>query len=647
MQKIGVFIVFALMVFSSFGQDTKMSRGDAYFYSYAYDAAIKEYQKQMRDGKLISNSQLLNLADSYFKTGDYNNASKIYLDINKNDTIMSNHRFNKMLQSMAKTSERERVRAFLKSKSGSLTNELVENADFNYEMLDSNSGEGSGFFIFNLDGNSPQADFSPSFYKNQLLFSSSRGSKSKKLYEPSGESYLDIFVAKLSKNGNIQNPTRFEGAPATKFHKSTPYYSKELSRVFYVLSNAEGDQLSFDDNGKNSLAIGMVYDNGFFRYMLKDLSTSFYYPFYDANAEKLYFSANFKDGYGGTDLYVVNTNNGQIMSEPINLGPRINTPGNEIAPYIFDGSLYFSSDIFYGIGGMDIYKANVHSDNTFGVPVNLGSGINSISDDFGFIIKENGEEGLMGYFASNKPGGTGKDDIYGFKITNTPGLKTLSFRGQVVRSRNSDFIDGAYVSLFDEVGNLIKQIQTREDGSFQLEVPWRPNTTLQIKKEMYGTYAKKFGKSDIDALGNKSLEIELAYVDDVIGQTEDKTVIKMKDFFFAKGKSLVTSDIALELDKAVKAAKSFPEMKLRIESHTDSRGSNSANKRLSQNRADAIRDYLVSNGVRSENISSASGYGEERLVNNCKNGVYCLDFLHKQNERTLIVISNFEEISSQ
>lgn len=644
MRKIGVILLMSLIAWSSFGQDEKMSRGDAYFYSYAYEAAIREYQKQMGEGKLITNAQFLNLADSYFKTGDYNRAAKIYLDINKNDTVMSNHRFNKMLQSLAKTSERERVRAFLKSKSGSLTNELVENADFNYELLDSNAGEGSGFFVFNLDGNSPQTDFSPSFYKDKLLFSSSRGTKEKKIYEPSGEAYLDLFVARVTKNGNIVNPNQFTGTPDTKFHKSTPFYSEGLNRIFYVLSNSEEGNLTFDEDGKNALAIGMVYDNGFFRYLLKDLSTSFYYPFYDDASERLYFSANFEDGYGGTDIYVVNTNNGQIMSEPINLGPRVNTPGNEIAPYIFDGNLYFSSDIFYGLGGMDVYKANIHSDNTFGVPVNLGTGINSVSDDFGFIIKKNGDEGLIGYYASNKPGGKGKDDIYGFKVTETPGLKTLSFRGQVLRTKNGEFVPDASVSLLDENGSLIKKIKTRTNGSFQLQVPWRVNTTLQIDKDMFGSYIKKFGKTEMDELGSNPLNIELAYLDDVIDKKEDKTTLKMKDFFFAKGKSLVTSDIALELDKVVMAALNFPQMQLRIESHTDSRGSDSSNKKLSQERADAIRGYLLANGVPSSNIVGSLGYGEERLVNNCKNGVYCLDFLHQQNERTLIIVSNFDEI---
>ncbi len=102
------------------------------------------------------------------------------------------------------------------------------------------------------------------------------------------------------------------------------------------------------------------------------------------------------------------------MSAPINLGPRINTPGNEVSPFIFENSFYFASDIFYGLGGMDIYKSEIQGDKTFSIPVNLGLGLNSEEDDFGFIIKNNTTEGLTGYFSSNRPEGKGKDDIYGF-----------------------------------------------------------------------------------------------------------------------------------------------------------------------------------------------------------------------------------------
>ncbi|MGB2761514.1 MAG: tetratricopeptide repeat protein, partial [Maribacter stanieri] len=405
-----IIIVFLVFIpFLSTAQDKK-SKADNLFYGYQYEKAIAAYKSEMQKDSL-TNNQLLNLADSYFSTGNYDSASELYLKVNKNDTIMSVNRFNKMLQSLSKNSEKDRVKTFLRSKADKLSLELLENAEFNYSLLEIPSNNDNST-IRDLAVNSPQGDFSPAFYKNGVLFSSSRGRNTKNVYEPTGESYLDIYFARLSSNNQLVDVETFSEIPATDFHKSTPYYSDKLSTFFYILSNTEEGELRYDENGKNALAIGTLSDTGRFRFILKDLSTSFYYPYYDDNTDRLFFAANFDDSYGGTDLYYVYTNNGQIMSAPINLGPRINSPGNEIAPYIFNGSLYFSSDIFYGFGGMDVYKANMLPNDSFTIPVNLGEGINSTSDDFGFIIKNDEITGLSGFFASNRKGGKGGDDLY-------------------------------------------------------------------------------------------------------------------------------------------------------------------------------------------------------------------------------------------
>jgi len=619
----------------------KMSKADKYFYSYAYKEAIVEYQKAMSDGKLISNHQFLNLADSYFRIGDYKNASRIYLDINKKDSIMDNHRFNKMLQSLSKTSEKERIKAFLNTKSASLSNELMENAEFNFEVLEASEQK---FNIFNIDGNSPQADFAPTFYKEKLLFSSSRSSNSKSIYGPSGESYLDIYLARINHLGDVQNPNVFDKMPVSRYHKSTPHYAPELDKIFYILSNVENDKLSFDDNGKNALAIGMVYETGFFSFLLRDLSTSFYYPFYDSSSDRLYFAANFDDGFGGTDLYYVSTNNGQIMSEPVNLGPRINSPGNEIAPYIHNNSLYFSSDIFYGLGGMDIYKANTRQDKTFSIPINLGRGINSEKDDFGFIIRGDDKEGFSGYFSSNRDGGKGNDDIYGFSIKEYLGPRTFVLKGEIVEPLYKQGIADVTIRLRDLEGNLLKEFMTKSNGKYQVEIPWSDNLTIEIAKNRYSSFYKSYNKSELEDLEKNDLNVEMVNINDIVTEREDKNVLDVKDFFFARGKSDVTADIAIELNKVIKMLGQFPQLQLQIESHTDSRGGNRSNKAISQKRADALRNYLLQNGVSTNQIISATGYGEENIMNSCTNGVYCLDFLHKQNLRTLFVIQNFEEI---
>ncbi len=640
-----VFIVLFLAIsLASWAQEIK-TNADKYFYGYAYSDAIKEYQKDMQKGIPLSNYQFLNLADSYFKTSDYSNASKLYLEVYRKDTIMSNNRFNNMLQSLAKTSEPERVKAFMKSKGASLSSELMENANFNYELLEAPEIDNANFKIITLPINSPQADFGPSFYKDKLLFSSSRKAKSKKVYGPSGESYMDIYVGRIGNSGKVYNPNRFDGIPKSPYHKATPFYSSEQRTLFYILSNEEDGELTFDDKGKNSLAIGLVPQNGTSRFVLKDLSTSFYYPFYDAGSDRLYFAANFPDGYGGTDLYYVHTNNMQVMSEPINLGPRINTPGNEIAPFFHEGSLYFSSDIFYGKGGMDVYKANLQSDDSYSTPVNLGTGINSKADDFGFIVKNDQDLGYIGYFSSNRKGGIGNDDVYGFTISRTPGLKTLLFKGQVTNSKSGEGISGASVQLYDKEGSILKEIFTRADGNYQLEVPWRDEVTLRVYKSRHSMFSSFYQGTALDAVQKSPLNIEIAAVSEVVEEKEGQTVLRLDDFVFERGKSNIDAVISAQLDKVVAAVGQFPQIRLRIENHTDSRGSTSSNKRISQTRVNGIKAYLLKKGVPAENISSVIGYGEERILNSCKNGVYCLDFLHDQNARTQFVVLNYEDLN--
>lgn len=641
----GTSIRFWLIVITvnlAYGQVSK-SKGDELYFEYAYKAAIAAYKKEQTK-KPLANYQLLNLADAYIKTGDFKNASDTYLNVYKKDTLMPRHDFNKMLRVLKKTSGMERVKAFLDTKRDVLSDELVENAEFNYELLETNAQSTMDFNIFNVQNNSAQSDFSPSFYGDRLLFTSARGNGKKVTYIPSGESYLDIFVARMEPNGDVLSAVPFDGIPKSPFHKATPFFSDGINRIFYVLSNVEGGQLSYDPKGKNALAMGISDGKGSFEYLLRDLSTSFYYPFYEAETSKLYFAANFSDSFGGTDIYFMYTNDGQIMSAPVNLGPRINTPGNEIAPFLFENSLYFSSDVFFGLGGMDVYETKIQPDGTFSIPTNLGSGINSEKDDFGFIIKNKDANGLLGYFSSNRDGGKGNDDIYGFTVSEKPGLKTLVFKGRTVKPNTSRGIEKASVKVMDTDKKIIKEIFTKENGEYHLEIPWRDAVIIDISKDRYSGFFMEYDEKSLNELQGKLTEISMELLDDLVQEKEGQTVVKLGKFFFEKGKFLVTPQIAKELDKVVYAVQRFPELQFHIESHTDSRGANSTNLKLSQDRSNAIKQYLTKNGVPVKNILNAVGYGEEKILNNCTNGVFCLDMLHQQNERSLIVVLNYNTL---
>lgn len=631
-------VSFLGMVFC-YAQGKKKSKGDDLFFQYEYQKAIYAYEAEMASGTLTE-QQFLNLADSYFQTNKFEKASEAYLELFKKDTLMGGHHLNKMLQSLSKTANKERRTAFMTTMSSRFQKELLENMEFNVQLLQNDAAEpGMDYRIFNLMGNSPQTDFAPAFYKNQLLFSSGRVQTKRNTYAPSNEGYFNIYQSQLGADGQISSVQPFREVTDSDYHKATPFYSEELNSILYVLSNTENGNLAFDTNGKNALAIGKQAIGGSFQLLLKDLSTSFYYPFYDGASGKLYFSANFDGGYGGTDLYFVYTNNGQIMSAPINLGPRVNSPGNEIAPFVFENSFYFASDVFYGLGGMDIYKSNMEGDG-FGIPINLGKGINSPDDDFGLIMRNEGE-GLLGYFASNRPGGKGKDDLYGFKVDEKPGLKTLTFKGKIVKSvAGSGTVDKAVIRLMDTDGELLAETYSDEEGNYRLEIPWKEEVVLESTKERYSVFSKQFTEEELQKLENTTYDIGIALYDDLVEEKEGQKVVKLKKFFFDKNDVKLTAEIETELDKVVAFAKNFPSAQLRIETYTDSRGGSSTNFRLTQARSDAIKRYLIQQGVPQATILYSIGYGEDKILNNCTNGVFCLEMLHQQNQRSLIVVLN-------
>ncbi|MDF0707952.1 MAG: OmpA family protein [Bacteroidota bacterium] len=617
----------------------KQSAGDVFFFQYEYQKAVGAYEKQLSEGTLTK-QQFLNLADAYFETNNFEKASNAYMEIYDQDTLMDSHHYNKMLQSLSKTANTEGKAGYLTSVSSVFPKELTENMEFNNQLLqEGNKGNQLTYEIFNLEANSPQTDFAPTFYNNKLLFSTGRQVNKKIRYEPGNEGYFNIYESEIQPSGQVMSLHVFDALAKSDYHKATPSYSSALNSVFYVLSNTQNGELSFDSNGKNALSIAKQSIGGSYQLLLKDLSTSFYYPFYDDASGKLYFSADFEDGYGGTDIYFVYTNNGQVMSAPINLGPRINSSGNEIAPYIFENSFYFASDVFYGLGGMDIYKSNIEGED-FGIPINLGDQINTEFDDFGLIIRNEGE-GLLGYFASNRPGGKGKDDIYGFKVDEKPGLKTLTLKGQVVNSHNtSTIVPNAVVSIWNMDGVKLAETISDENGEYRLEVPYESEVVVEAKKERFSRYIEQFNEEQLQSLQNDSFEIGISFYDDLVEEREGQKVVKMDDFYFDTSSTELTPKIKSELDKAVEFMKAFPEAQLRIETYTDSRGGSSTNFRLTQGRSDAIKRYMVDNGVPATSILYSIGYGEDKILNNCTNGVFCLEALHKQNQRSLIVVLN-------
>ena len=217
----------------------------------------------------------------------------------------------------------------------------------------------------------------------------------------------------------------------------------------------------------------------------------------------------------------------------------------------------------------------------------------------------------------------------------------MVIRGEITEESSTLGIPRASIKLLDRQGGLIKETFSADDGTFRLEVPWRADAKIAVAKDRYSDYSQDFDEAALEGLKSSSLDISLIKLDALVQEREGQTVVKMNKFFFARGSYNITPEIATELDKAVDAVKKFPQLQLRIEAHTDSRGGSATNFRISQSRADAIKKYLIENGVAASNILYTVGYGEDKIINNCTNGVYCLEILHKQNERHLIVVLNY------
>jgi len=634
------FFFLNIMVFTVFAQDVK-SAGDRFFFQYKYAQAIEAYEQE-KTKEILTNQQYLNLAESYFTIGNYQKAWEVYRMILDSDSIITPYHFNKMLRSLSKIEGVASMHDFLKNDSILLESSWIENAKFNYDILNKKDVATVNYNVFNLNENSTEADFSPTFYKDKLLFTSGRSESTRKKDKNNSNPYLNILVGKIDLTGDLLNVNSFAGIPKGNFHEATPHYSAELDKIFYVLSNEKDGEMLFDSFGKNALAIGRVDPDGKFNFILKNLSTSFYYPFYDGKSQRLYFAANFSDSYGGTDIYYVSTNQGQIMSAPINMGPQVNTPGNEIAPYVFEGGLYFSSDVFYGYGGMDIYKSNLRGVGSAGVPINLGPGINSTADDFGFIVRNDTKNGLEGYFSSNREGGKGKDDVYGFKLAEKPKLNTIVLEGRTINPNTGVVIGGVNIRVFGEENKVLKELVSEDNGSFAIEVPWQEKITVIANKKKYALYKTYFIAADLK--NKKETNLYLDYVDDFVVDREDKKVIDLAKFIFRTKSAQLTPEIKTELDKAVAIIEKFPEFNLKIESHTDSKGGGSSNFKVSQARADAIKKYLIEKGVPSKNILYAIGYGEDHILNQCVNGVYCIDYFHSENRRCLLVVLNYDAL---
>ena len=370
-------------------------------------------------------------------------------------------------------------------------------------------------------------------------------------------------------------------------------------------------------------------------------------PAFNNSGETIYFASDRPGGYGGSDIYRATINARGRWADVTNMGPDINTAGDEVFPYVSpDNKLYFASDGHAGFGMLDLFEA-VNSGGNVTVR-NLGPSFNSPADDFGLVYSDFPFEG---FYSSNREGGKGGDDIYSF-IDNSSDLKQITYllKGTTYQ-RGEDstvtILGNVQVKLLDENDQLVDDILSSRGGSFSFPVDPEKRYTLVGEKENYFTERTLFSTVGEGVAQEDLVErfTEKVFNADV---TLDEIVLNkaivVPNIYYDLDKAEIRADAAVELDKLVILLKDNPEISIELSSHTDARSGDDYNQDLSQRRAQAAVDYIVSQGV-PRNRLVAKGYGESQLINGCTNERIdeCSEEEHQQNRRTEFKVTNIDK----
>lgn len=344
----------------------------------------------------------------------------------------------------------------------------------------------------------------------------------------------------------------------------------------------------------------------------------------------LYFVSNMPGGLGGTDIWYVERQEDGSWSAPQNAGPTVNSAGDELFPSIYGDKLFYSSNGFVGMGGLDIYMVD-GVQSLFKNRRNLQYPLNSAADDFAYVIMADDDDALYGYLSSNRKDGVGSDDIYSFYFEK-PKVK-ITLNGTTLDKATNQRLSDTRVSLLGEDGEVIGRKLSNATGLFEFEL--EKGKTYQILGEKSGYMENTLRIAAVKVKPQKDTVIAAELYLSRLKEKGDKIVLE--NLYYDFDKFNIRTDAAIVLDKLVKVMLENPTIKVELSSHTDSRGGDKYNMRLSEKRAKSAVNYVISRGVSKDRIV-AKGYGETRLVNACGNGVQCTEAEHQLNRRTEVEV---------
>ncbi|MGQ7945417.1 OmpA family protein [Flavobacterium sp. WC2509] len=623
-------------------QKLEETKADKEYNKFAYVEAIKTYERIIEKG-YVSQEMLQKLGDSYYFKGDLVNAEKWYAKLfgfTKDDAPEYYFRYAQTLKAIKDYKKADEMLAKFNERNGNdLRAKLAVSQKDYLAQIKKNSGR---FTIENAgDVNSKYSDYGSAFYKDKIVFASARDTSRFKGGKNSwtGEGYTNLYDANVDAAGELVTPERFGGNLNSKFHESTPVFTKDLKTVYFTRNNFLGGKKGEDS--KKSILLKLykatLKDDKWIDIQDLPFNSNEYsvaHPALSADDKTLYFASDMPGTLGQSDLFKVAINDNGSYGKPINLGNVINTEGRETFPMITpSGELYFASDGHPGLGGLDVFMSKLESDGSFKEVQNVGEPLNSSYDDFGFLINESSR---IGYVTSNREGGRGGDDIYNFKeIRKLECEQKIS--GIITDKETKIPLADVKVTLSDANFNMLRETRTDKDGKFDFgQVKCNSKYYIKTDKEEYLTMETPVITAEESGQTFVKIEIEKAVKAVTIGDDLFKA-FNIKEIYFDLNKWDIRRDAEIELAKILDVLEQNPTLEMEIRAHTDSRQTFKYNQVLSDKRAKSTMDWLVSQGI-NKNRLKAKGYGEKELVNKCADGVQCTEEEHQANRRSEFLV---------
>lgn len=673
MQKyIYVLLFFILIVSEGFAQEKPrslaMQQAIEVFDKFHYVDAAKMFESiiSKESGNIEAKEKL---AMCYRKMNDSENAEKWFASV----VIESAEPMNKLYYAQALAQNQhydESKEWYQKFAEAMRSDKRGKEFALSYADVDKFFQDSERYTVELAPFNSKDADFSPAYYKGGIVFCSSRpreDNKNKLIHKWIGKRFLDLYYAP----GGGPKARPFSDALNTPYHEGSAMFYNDFNSIIFTRNNYNDGKFGTSSEDINKLKLffatqGSSDWTNIKEFDFNDAEYSIAHPTLSTDGQTLYFTSDMPGSIGGTDLWMC-TSRGGSWSVPTNLGPEINTKGNESFPFIdANSNLFFASDGHAGLGGLDVFVARANK-GKFSRPQNIGSPVNSNKDDFGLIFEADINEG---YFSSNREGGVGDDDIYKFSV------KTCDVVIMVIDEYTKKIIPAPKLTIFDKENKNEAIYLTESDSTYVLKSFLRTGYDIKASKEQYKegkseiteqflAQCKEHGGRLIDTVFVKLIPIGTSgdpRIATLLGRDKEGTssgnnpnnnpnpnrrytfrgnpntkLVEVVTVYYDLDKYNIRPDASQDLEKVLRVMYEYPNMRISMSSHTDSRNSFDYNVRLAQRRSQSAYNYLINRGISPDRMEISS-FGETRLVTSCPDGIFCSEDDHQLNRRTEIAI---------